>query len=73
MTVQLPAARLAPAALVISLIAACGPLTSLGGDSLVRPNEVSAQSLQSSQMEERVRAFYAARDWRPAWSPSSAA
>ena len=72
MTVQLPAARLAPAALMISLIAACGPLTSLGGDSLVRPKEVSAQSLQRSQMDERVRAFYAARDWRPAWSPSSA-
>lgn len=72
MTVQLTTARLAPAALMISLIAACGPLASLGGDRHVRPGEVSSQALHQSRMDERVRAFYAARDWRPAWSSSSA-
>jgi murein L,D-transpeptidase YcbB/YkuD len=35
---------------------------------LVDPEEVSPDALRASVSDERMRRFYAARDWRPAWT-----
>ena len=39
---------------------------------LVDPGEVSAEALQAAVSDERVRRFYAARDWQPAWTRDTA-
>jgi murein L,D-transpeptidase YcbB/YkuD len=35
---------------------------------LVDPDEVSVAALQAAVSDERMRRFYAARDWQPAWT-----
>ena len=39
---------------------------------LVDPGSVSAADLQAAVSDERARAFYEARDWRPAWTRDTA-
>lgn len=42
------------------------------GQGGAQSSRTSAQALRSASIEQRLRAFYTARDWRPAWSASQA-
>jgi murein L,D-transpeptidase YcbB/YkuD len=64
---------------LIAALAGCSPHVAKApkytgaGDPLVHPDQVSAAALQGAGLEQRVQAFYAARNFRPAWNPSTAA
>lgn len=70
---QVRALRAPLAFLLASSLAACGPAAQrIVGDPLVKPGQVSAAALQASS-DARVQAFYAARNWRPAWTGKTSA
>lgn len=66
--------RTAFALLFIAVLAACSPKAPSvpgpggGGDPLVQPRKVSAAALKAPGLDDRVRAFYEARNFRPAWT-----
>lgn len=43
----------------------------VGGDPLVKPKSVGAGALRRAAQGDRLRAFYEARRWRPAWTPQA--
>ncbi|MBA3677338.1 MAG: L,D-transpeptidase family protein [Sphingosinicella sp.] len=56
-------------------VTACDKGPTLLGDEAadsVQPNEVSPDQLRSAVSDQRVRKFYAARDWKAAWNEDQA-
>lgn len=70
---QVRALRAPLALLIASSLVACSPaVQKFVGDPLVKPGQVSAAALQASS-DARMQAFYAARNWRPAWTGKTSA
>jgi murein L,D-transpeptidase YcbB/YkuD len=54
-------------------ISACGVSGDVGeGSTAVQPDQVSTADLQQAVSDPRVRRFYEARQWQPAWNADSA-